>query len=389
LNARQRSRGDAKQKACGLKQEACAPKQKASAAGHLRGAGDLRRETEPGKKKNISNRRELLSARRVRRGEPVTSWCRSTNPNATCIEEEERTAVKRIPVTEATETVPVAPVGTSEDITDQTLAAAPHRVVVFLSGVKAYPPIERELEKRGLNPAEQDRVWALVRSVHPDTVEPEPNPNAEAIAGCERFLANGLPVARAKLALYYPAQAKHIFDGIRDQEGGFGAALEVSFVVERYRQLGSPERKAMKKQDELAKLSLAEVGMTEEQIDELDALVQAARKTEYVPPAPILAPFAGEVDDAHTRALKQLHAWITAWSEIARAVLSRRVDQIRLGIAKRRAKRPAKKGTPVAAPTTPAIAPPAALAPLALLTPRPAPAAAAEEEDEGPASRAA
>jgi hypothetical protein len=41
--------------------------------------------------------------------------------------------------------------------------------------------------------------------------------------------------------------------------------------------------------------------------------------------------------------LRKVHAWLTAWSEMARSVITRRDQRIRLGIAKRRARAQGKR----------------------------------------------
>jgi hypothetical protein len=87
---------------------------------------------------------------------------------------------------------------------------------------------------------------------------------------------------------------------------------------------------------------------------------------------------AGPKDDSAWQAsrmaiLRKVHAWVTAWSDVARAVIKRRDMLIRLGIARRKGK---------------AVADPAPVAPTPSSPATPS-APVASEEAHGPASRAA
>lgn len=80
--------------------------------------------------------------------------------------------------------------------------------------------------------------------------------------------------------------------------------------------------------------------------------------------APLRPEHLSDADAKRTEVLRKIHAWITAWSEMARTVITRRDQMIKLGIAKRPSHK--AKGavvTPPAPPVTPAVPalPPAAM----------------------------
>ena len=61
-----------------------------------------------------------------------------------------------------------------------------------------------------------------------------------------------------------------------------------------------------------------------------------------------------EAKDRRIEALRKMHAWVTAWTEMARTVITRRDQLIRLGIARRR---PHKGKNVIVTPPAPVVAP--------------------------------
>ena len=117
---------------------------------------------------------------------------------------------------------------------------------------------------------------------------------------------------------------------------------------------------------------------------ELRGYVEAFRSS-----APVQPQHVTEDEVKRAEVLRKIHAWITAWSEMARTVITRRDQMIKLGIAKRRAHKARGGGVaPAAPPVTPP--PPAVVGEHAPAVP-PAPpsgvVAVSDGDDEtGPAS---
>jgi hypothetical protein len=210
---------------------------------------------------------------------------------------------------------------------------------------------------------------------------PEPNPVAEAIAACETWQNTGLVRVRAMLQLRFPEQATFMFHDFVPGTGT-AAVLNVSSFLERRQQLDDgAERKASRKVDHQALALFDELGVTTASVKELEGRVETAQQVVTVTAVESPADATATKRDV---TLHKIYAWITAWSEMARTVITRRDQLIRLGIAKRRV---AKTKTTVV-PATPAP-PPVAVGGVTPAAPSVAPVAAIEAHDTAPESHAA
>jgi hypothetical protein len=246
----------------------------------------------------------------------------------------------------------------TNDVTDSTLKSAPERTLAFLNGASD-PAIRTALAAVGWSSEHVEEAMRLIAGVHGvGVVAPKVDPTVEAIAACEAWLTAEFVRARARLQLSFPEQALFLF---HDLVGGKGseAVLDVKTFLERRHELeNSAARKATRKVDHEALALLAAVGVTKAEVKRLGELVTTAQ-----------AVVAQEIDEASVKrveALRKIYAWVTAWSEIARTVITRRHQLIRLGIAKRRSTK-AKSAivAPVAAPPAVAAPPPVAAPPVA------------------------
>ena len=142
------------------------------------------------------------------------------------------------------------------------------------------------------------------------------------------------------------------------------------------------ERKKSRKADLDALAIIEQTGTTKETLANLQAMVDTAQSVGGTTEA---ATTAVDQEAMRIATLRRIHAWVTAWSEMARTVLTRRDQMIRLGIAKRRPPK-AKAGAtpPVAVPPATPVSPVAGITPLA-----PAPMPVASLDEHGPESRAA
>ena len=124
------------------------------------------------------------------------------------------------------------------------------------------------------------------------------------------------------LQLRFPEQAAFIF---HDFVAGKGTAADLNvstFIVRRQVLENGAERKATRKVDQEALGVLEEAGVTKAVLTNLERLVDSVHRVGAVPTEHL---DAAEIKRQVT--LRKIHAWLTAWSEIARTVITRR-DQL-------------------------------------------------------------
>ena len=267
----------------------------------------------------------------------------------------------------------------ARDISELTLKAAPARLLTFLQGM-ADPAVRAKFG--GLNWSEDvaNDAWALLEELKAASVIMPPaleNPTTEAITACEHWQSTGLVRARAMLQMTHPEQALFLFHDFEPAKG-MTAVLNVATFLQRREALAHDgDRKASRKSDAEALAIIEHTGTTKDTIKQLASKVATAHS---VPEAMNIESITNEVDAARLEALRKIQAWITAWSEMARTVVTRRDQLIKLGIAKRRARKAAAVVTP------PVVVPPVVTPPVVapVVTPPAGPS-----EDNGPESRAA
>jgi hypothetical protein len=281
-------------------------------------------------------------------------------------------------------TIQIAP-NASSDVTEDTLKAGPQRLLKFLEGV-AEPAIRAQFAPLGWSDERLEEAWSLLNELKAASqipVAPVPDPVADAIASCEAWQATGLIRARAMLQLSFPEQAAYMF---HDFEAGKGTAavLNVSTFLQRRQAIESGvDRKGNRKADHDALLVMEETGVTKEVLKKLHASVDTVQTVAEAPTQHLL-----DADTRRLDVLRKIHAWITAWSEMARTVITRRDQMIRLGIAKRRARKSKKTdltpaAPPVTSPSTPSnVTGVTSAAPSTAMT-------LIDDEEHGPESRAA
>lgn len=279
----------------------------------------------------------------------------------------------------------------ASDVHVNTLQQAPARLLAFLQGA-AEPAIRAQFIPLGWSEQTVEEAWSLLNELRAGNVLPvsaEPDPVAAAIASCEAWQATGLIRARAMLQLTHPDQAMFLFHDFV-AEKGTAAVLNVATFLQRRGALDKgTERKASRAKDHAALAVIEQTGTTRDTVKELQAMVDTVQSVSPAEAAPAVAVEAERID-----VLRKIYAWVTAWSDIARTVITRRDHQIRLGIAKRRsakAKTVVVATPPVAAPAPPTAVPalPAAPAPMGA-APQLVMALAPHADDEhAPESRAA
>ena len=208
-------------------------------------------------------------------------------------------------------------IAVSAAASDSTVREAPPRLLRFLEGLTD-PAVGAALAAAGLTDAHIDEAWALFDELRlvSRLGRQARNDAPEAIAACEEWHATDLARLRALWALYHPEEAQALLhDGFFDAKG-LGAVFDAKTFLDRW---GDRE----------------EALVTKERLEELRDHVTRARST-ATPPGTKDEEERARARDAIKR---RMHAWVTAWSEIARTMLVRRDHRIRLGIATRRSGR--------------------------------------------------
>jgi hypothetical protein len=226
-------------------------------------------------------------------------------------------------------------------VTEDTLDRAVGRAVKFLLGVGTMLDVRRVLETRGYDDAEHARAWGLVdrvsgrTSLAPPAPKPEGSRSIGARRSLEAWVAQNLPIAAATLQHNFPAQHAFVFaEGFEVTPSGEGVVVAQRFLA-RVDALGGAKRGSDRDQDHKALAQLERRGVGAEARAELREFVDAVQKGDA--PSPAAAP----VDRSDKAAL---YAWYAEWADIARSLVKRRDQLIRLGLAARR--KPEKKPLP-------------------------------------------
>ncbi|MDB4944538.1 MAG: hypothetical protein JWP97_4072 [Labilithrix sp.] len=265
----------------------------------------------------------------------------------------------------------------ASDVSEATLKNGPARMLTFLQGI-ADPAIRAHFAPLGWSEERLEEAWSLLNELKAASVVApviEANPVTAAIEACETWEATGLVRTRTMLQLTHPEQAEFLFHD-HEPAKGMGSVLNAATFLQRRHALEKGEgRKETRKVDQEALGVLEQFGTTKESLKRLQAMVDTAQS---VAETSTVRAESDERTTARLEVLRKIYAWVSAWSEMARTVVTRRDQMIRLGIAKRRGPKP--KG--VVTPPAPVVAPPAPPAP-PVLSP------GMTDEDQGPQSRAA
>lgn len=262
----------------------------------------------------------------------------------------------------------------SSDVTDITLKHAPARLLQFLQAMSD-PVIRTKFNAINWSDERGNEGWALLEELRVASVAKPvatENPVTEAITQCEEWQSTGLVRARAMLQMTHPEQAQFLFHDFVSGPGMEAVLNVATFLNRRGLLTRSAERKATHRADVESLSVLEQVGITKDELKKLEKIVSTAQSA---PAALSDDTEQSEIESERREVLRKIHVWITGWSDMARTVITRRDQAIKLGIAKRRA----RKAKAVVVP--PVVTPPAP-------TPTPAPAPA-PSDDSGPNSQAA
>jgi hypothetical protein len=234
----------------------------------------------------------------------------------------------------------------------QILDETPGRALKFLGTVSRSKVIHALLAARGYTQAEHEQGWSLLLQVsgyqRAAPVTSEDPVVREAVVALDQWDEPNFRIVRAALDRRHPEQSAFVFDGGLGPQVGAAAVVSVATLLDRLDALeSSPERKKTRKADHEALETLAKRGVDKAERERLRALVEIAKR----PANDDDAIAAGDDEDLHassdatSEGLLALRAWYQEWSEVARVVVKRRSDLIRLGLARRK---PTSKSAPKA-----------------------------------------
>lgn len=229
------------------------------------------------------------------------------------------------------------------------LQETPVRSLRFLASISKYPAIRDRLAARGYSEEDHNEGWALFLTVSGyRQAPPAATRNQAVVAGVaelDAWVEPNVRIVRATLERRYPEQASFVLAGL---ENGSGAAAVVTVVtlLDRLDLLqSSPQREATREADHAALAMLTRRGLGPDERTRLRTLTAMVLSPEPAAPAAV-SPLDYE------QALRRLHAWYAEWSEVARAVITRRDHLIGLGLARRR-NLSAEKDPPAPKPPAP------------------------------------
>ncbi|AKF10463.1 hypothetical protein [Sandaracinus amylolyticus] len=219
-------------------------------------------------------------------------------------------------------------------VTDEILEETPARALVLLRAVGSSLRIRRALLARGYDAAAHREGWSLIQATIGFLDErSEPDEDAAVVEAMRELEAIDEPllrIVRASLRARHPAQATRVLAGLHASTGAESVVV-VATLLERLDALGESRDRG----DQAAIATLARRGIDAAERDRLARLVKAAKSAS--PLAPI-DPAAERTERERRNALVRLRGWYEEWSDITRAVIRRRDDLIRLGLATRRAR---------------------------------------------------
>lgn len=218
----------------------------------------------------------------------------------------------------------------------------PGRTLTFLRGVGTSPTLRAILNQCGYSDEEHQLGWRLLHTVAGfapgrQALGPDADPAVRAaVLELDAWDEPHFARVDAMLARRYPEQRDFVFNNLKAAQG-VGAVLTVATFLGRLDALEKGEgRKASHKED-LAALALLDArGIGKAERHRLRKLVEVAQQGTEAATLPVVDDTARE---AHEAALMELYLWYKDWSTSARSAIRRRDHLIRLGLAKRKARK--------------------------------------------------
>jgi hypothetical protein len=219
----------------------------------------------------------------------------------------------------------------------QVLEETPGRALTFLRAIGTNASIRAILASNGYTAKDHEEGWRLLLRVSgylpPAAAEQKFEGDTKvraAIAELDAWDEQGFRRAHAALGRLHPEQDRAVFDGLTATKGP-EAILRVAKFLDR---IDAFEKGS--KADKEALKTLATRGIDANERARLRELLKIAQSSPSVTRPDESA--HAEREDL-TSALVEIRAWFEDWSETARAVVARRDHLIRLGLARRKARK--------------------------------------------------
>jgi len=240
----------------------------------------------------------------------------------------------------------------------RVLEETPNRALEFLRGAGLWISIRKILASRGYTDAEHEAGWSLLLNCSNFNRKFDHTEQATEVREAMIELdATDEPLfrrSRASLDRFHPERAAFVFDGL-EPSTEMGAVVSMSKFLGRLDALeNSPEREATRTADHAALAILESRGLTKAERVRLAGRVAVAMTGNSGEAA---SPDEIAEEQKRVKDLIALRAWYVEWAEMARAVIKRRDQLVRLGLARR------KRSKDLDAPEPPVPALPAVPAP--------------------------
>ena len=225
------------------------------------------------------------------------------------------------------------------ELTASEISRDVNRAVKFMSTLSLSRDIRRILDGRGYTAKEHKLGWRYLLAVM--GWEPEPaecgggGDQDKAIAELDQWDGPNFAVACVALRRRYPDQEAYVFQDLTARTGAAAVGSVKTYIdrVAALRDGTDPSRAAMRSKDKSAVATLETRKVAGADLEaHLAGLIKQATTVAPMPPSDSVV----EDPESYQRVARDLHDWLSEWRETARAVITRRDYQIRLGLIARR-----------------------------------------------------
>jgi hypothetical protein len=222
----------------------------------------------------------------------------------------------------------------------EVLEGTPERVTKFLQGIGALPIVRTLLAQNGMTDEDIKEGRALLLECLAEPIEAAPQVQTEsavaqraAVAELDQWDEPNFARFGATLRRHHRSAYEYVFHDLKPATGPLAVQGIATFLarIDALEAASDPSRSDSKKADAEAVALLEARGLTRAERKRLKKLVDVA-----LGPTAALAEMPKINTSARLVALSELRAWFDEWSTTARAVVKKRSDLIRLGLAARK-----------------------------------------------------
>ena len=241
---------------------------------------------------------------------------------------------------------------------NKTLEQLPGRALTLIKGIAKSPEIHRVMEGAGYTIDTQKQGFALLEAATGFGMSGSPagtsSPSTDAITAVSDWYGPSFDRIEAALTHLHPDQAGYVLHGLVSVTG-VASVVAAAVFLDRLADLAgtgpnADARKATAADDKKAIETLAARGFDDKELKRVRALVDTAHTATAEGVAPI-------TEDEQTKRLDALQGWYQDWSETARALVTKRGDLIKLGLAHPHTAAAAPAAPPAPAPVAVPVTP--------------------------------